>query len=98
VRTLMELEDAVNSVTRAATKDMSKSSATAYNRVKMNLKKYINSNPALGLAADAEPGVFLDGAARLARGERQVHDACNIQYIGAGPVSTSIIYSTEPNP
>lgn len=31
-------------------------------------------------------------------GERQVRDACNIQYIGAGPVSTSIIYSTEPNP
>ena len=31
-------------------------------------------------------------------GERQVRDARNIQYIGAGPVSTSIIYSSEPHP
>ncbi len=31
-------------------------------------------------------------------GERQVTGARNIQYIGAGPVSTSLIYSSEPAP
>jgi acetyl-CoA acetyltransferase len=31
-------------------------------------------------------------------GERQVQSARNIQYIGAGPVTTSLIYSSEPSP
>lgn len=40
-------------------------------------------------------------AVRQIRGEcgaRQVADAKNIQYIGAGPVTTSVIYSSEPTP
>lgn len=39
IRTLVELEDAVNGVARADTKKMSKTGATAYNRMRMNLKK-----------------------------------------------------------
>jgi len=39
IKILIELEDAVNGVSKADTQKMSKVSAQAYNRVKMNLKK-----------------------------------------------------------
>lgn len=46
----MELEDAVNGMTRAASKEMSKTGAKALNRMKMTLKK---NNPTYAAAIEA---------------------------------------------